>query len=142
MIIAGCGASQAQRTLTAKDIPLVPGAQIAVQAHACDRGSRVYCSVDLVVVDHHYVSSDVLALDESHVLRKHGWSLADGETAFQTGANSPGHKLRLTFASATGDLRQIVLGQINRPWPITYALSNSMFDRTAAMSMRLEVGTS
>jgi hypothetical protein len=31
---------------------------------------------------------------------------------------------------------------INRPWPITYALSTSMFDRAAAMSMRLEVGAS
>ena len=142
VIIAGCGGTQAQRTPTAKDIPLVPGAKIAVQAHACDQGSRVYCAVDLVVTDHHYVSSDLLALDESHVLKKHGWSLADGDTAYQTGANSPGHKLRLTFASATGDLRQIVLGQINRPWPITYALSNTMFDRKAAMSMRLEVGAS
>jgi hypothetical protein len=76
------------------------------------------------------------------VLRKHGWSLANGETALQTAANSPGHKLRLTYSTADGDLRQIVLGQINRPWPITYGLSNTMFDRTAAMSMRLEVGAS
>jgi hypothetical protein len=141
-ILAGCGASQTQRTPTASDIPLVPGAQVAAQALACDRGSRTFCAIDLVVVDHHYVSSDVLALDESHVLRKHGWSLADGDTSLQTAANSPGHKLRLTFATATGDLRQIDLGQIIRPWPITYALSSTMFDRTPAMSMRLEVGAS
>jgi hypothetical protein len=141
-ILAGCGASQAQRTPTASDIPLVPGAEIAVQARACDHGSRVYCAVDLVVVDHHYLSSDNLAKDEGQVLQKHGWSLADGDTALQTGANSPGHKLRLTFATATGDLRQIDLGQILRPWPITYGLSNAMFDRNAAMSMRLEVGAS
>ena len=126
----------------ASDIPLVPGAKISSQARACDRGSRAYCAIDLVVVDHRYVSSDVLALDESHVLRKHGWSLADGETDLQTAANSPGHKLRLTYSTANGDLRQIVLGQINRPWPITYALSHTMFDRMAAMSMRLEVGAS
>ena len=126
----------------ASDIPLVPGAKISVQARACDRGSRAYCAIDLVVVDHRYDSSGVLALDESHVLRKHGWSLADGDTSLQTAANSPGHKLRLTFATAVGDLRQIDLGQINRPWPITYALSSTMFDRTAAMSMRLEVGAS
>ena len=59
------------------------GAKIAVQAHACDQGSRVYCSVDLVVVDHHYVSSDLLALDEGQLLQKHGWSLADGDTRFK-----------------------------------------------------------
>jgi len=126
----------------ASDIPLVPGAQVAAQTRACDHGSRVFCSVDLVVVDHHYVSSDVLARDESHVLRKHGWSLADGDTGLQSGANSPGHKLRLTFATANGDLQQIDLGTIIRPWPIVYALSSTMFDRTAAMSMRLEVGAS
>ena len=40
------------------------------------------------------------------------------------------------------DLRSIDLGTINRPWPITYALANSMFNRAAAMSMRLEVGAS
>jgi hypothetical protein len=127
---------------SAADIPLLPGAEIAVKAHACDHGSRVYCAVDLVVVDHHYLSSDNLAKDEGHVLQKHGWSLADGDTALQTAANSPGHKLRLTFATATGDLRQIDLGQINRPWPITYGLSSTMFDRTAAVSMRLEAGAS
>jgi hypothetical protein len=142
LILAGCGASQAQRTPTAGDIPLVSGAQIAVQTRACDRGSRAFCSIDLVVVDHHYVSSDVLALDESHVLRKHGWSLADGDTGLQTAANSPGHKLRLTFSTADGDLREVDLGTINRPWPIVYALSSTMFDRTAAMSMRLEIGAS
>ena len=76
------------------------------------------------------------------MLRKHGWSLADGDTGDQSAANSPGHKLRLTFATATGDLRQIDLGQINRPRPITYALSSTMFDRTPAMSMLLEVGAS
>ena len=141
-MLGGCGASQAQRTPTASDIPLVPGAEIAVQAHACDRGSRVFCAIDLVVVNRRYASSDVLALDESHVLRKHGWSLANGDTSLQTAANSPGHKLRLTFATATGDLREIDLGTINRPWPITYGLSNTMFDRTAAMSMRLEIGAS
>jgi hypothetical protein len=141
-ILAGCGASKTERRPLATDIPLVPGAEIAVQARACDRGSRAFCSIDLVVVDHHYRSSDNLALDESHVLRKHGWSLADGDTSLQTAANSPGHKLRLTFATATGDLRQIDLGQINRPWPIVYGLSSSMFDRTAAMSMRLEAGAS
>jgi hypothetical protein len=142
LILAGCGASQAQRTPTASDIPLVPGAAIAVQVRACDRGSHAFCAIDLVVVNRHYVSSDVLAKDESQVLKQHGWSPADGDTSLQSAANSPGHKLRLTFATATGDLREIDLGTINRPWPIIYGLSNTMFDRTAAMSMRLEVGAS
>src|SRR5437588_437944 len=37
----------------------------------------------------------------------------------QSAANSPGHKLRLTYATAVGDLREVVLGIIKRPWPIT-----------------------
>jgi hypothetical protein len=142
LILAGCGASQTKRVPKAADIPLVPGAEIAVQARACDQGSHPYCAIDLVVVDHHYVSSDVLALDERHLLSKSGWSLASGETGLQVAANSPGHRYRLTYATAEGDLREIDLGTINRPWPITYALSSTMFDRAAAMSMMLELGAS
>jgi hypothetical protein len=112
------------------------------QIRRCDQGSNAFCSVDLVVRNLGYRSSDILARDESRVLRKAGWSLADGETGLQTAANSPGHALRLTYSTADGDLREIDLGVINRPWPITYALSSSMFDRHAAMSMRLEVGAS
>ena len=140
--IGGCGTSTSQRAPAAGDVPLVPGAKVAVQSRACDHGSHAFCAIDLVVVDHRYASSDVLALDEGKVLTKQGWSLAHGDTTLQSAANSPGHKLRLTFATATGDLREIDLGTINRPWPITYALSSSIFDRAAAMSMMLEVGAS
>lgn len=141
--LAACGAtSHAQRTPTASAVPLVPGSQIVQQFRRCDDGTNSFCSVDLVVSNRHYNSSDVLARDESHLLRKSGWSLADGDTGLQSAANSPGHKFRLTYTTASGDLQAIVLGYINRPWPITYALSNSMFDRAAAMSMRLEVGAS
>jgi hypothetical protein len=141
--IGGCGANKPKTTPAASAIPLVPGAHIAVQSRACDgQGSHSFCAIDLVVVDHGYQSSDVLAKDESDVLRKSGWSLADGDTSLQSGANSPGHKLRLTYATAAGDLRAIVLGYIGRPWPIQYALSNTIFDRTAAISMMLETGAS
>ena len=142
LAIAGCGANKPHTSPVASDIPLVPGAQISVQSRACDQGSHAFCAIDLVVVDHAYQSSDVLAKDESAVLRQHGWSPADGDTGLQSAANSPGHDLRLTYATAAGDLQAIDLKYIGRPWPIQYALSNSMFDRTAAMSMMLEVGAS
>ena len=131
-----------QSSISARTVPRVPGSQIVQQFRRCDDGTNSFCSVDLVVSNRHYNSSDVLARDESHLLRKSGWSLADGDTGLQSAANSPGHKFRLTYTTASGDLQAIVLGYINRPWPITYALSNSMFDRAAAMSMRLEVGAS
>jgi hypothetical protein len=143
LILGGCGAtSTAHRTPTAGALPLVPGSRIVEQTRRCDQGSNAFCAIDLVVVNHKYNSSDILARDESQVLRSSGWSLADGDTSLQAAANSPGHKLRLTYATATGDLQEIDLGLIKRPWPITYALANSIFDRDAAMSMRLEVGAS
>jgi len=126
----------------ASSVPLVPGSKIVAQVRSCDRGSNAFCGVDLVVRNGNYYSSDDLALDESHLLRQNGWSLAGGDTGLQSAANSPGHKLRLTYSTATGDLQEIDLGAINRPWPIIYALSNSLFDREPAMSMRLQVGAS
>ena len=140
--LAGCGASTAARTPTASAVPLVPGAKIATQVRACDQGSHAYCTIQLVVLDPKYPSSDILAHDESHVLRKAGWSLADGDTSTETAANSPGHKLRLTYSTAADDLQEIDLGAIDRPTRITHALSNSIFDQTPAMSMMLEVGAS
>jgi hypothetical protein len=107
---------------------------------ACDSGSRAFCSIELVVTDPRYKSSDNLAHDESKHLRKAGWSLADGDTSTESSANSPGHKLRLTYSTAADDLQQIDLGQIARSRNVVLALSNSMFDRAAAMSMMLEVG--
>ena len=143
LILGGCGGtSTTHRTPTAGAVPLVPGSQIVEQTRRCDQGSNAFCAIDLVVVNRAYNSSDILALDESHLLRKSGWSLADGDTSLQSAANSPGHRLRLTYDTAAGDLQEIDLDQINRPWPITYALSNTIFDRAAAMSMRLEVGAS
>ncbi len=142
LMLGGCGASQAERTPAVGDLPLVPGARIATQVRTCDPGARAFCSIQLVVVDPRYKSSDVLALDESHQLRNQGWSLADGDTDQETAANSPGHKLRLTFSTAVGDLQEIDLGAILRSRAIALALSNSIFDRTPAMSMMLEAGAS
>ena len=140
VMLGGCGSSQSDRTPTVSDLPLVPGAKIVAQVRTCDQGARAFCAIELVVLDHGYQSSDVLALDESHKLRTSGWSLADGDTGEETAANSPGHKLRSTYATAVGDLREIDLGQINRARLITLALSSSIFDQTPAMSMMLEVG--
>jgi hypothetical protein len=107
----------------------------------CDQGSNAYCAIYLVVRNRGYISSDILFKDEGALLRSDGWSQAHGDTGAQVSANSPGHKLRLTFATAYGDLQDVDLGQINRPWPIVYALSSSMFARAATMSMMLEVGS-
>jgi hypothetical protein len=141
--VSGCGAGvPATRTPSVGSVPLVSGSRVVEQVRSCDQGSNAFCAIDLVVRNGDYLSSDILLRDEGRLLRKDGWSLANGDTGAQTGANSPGHKLRLTLSTAAGDLQEIDLGLINRPWPIVYALSSSMFDRSAAMSMRVEVGAS
>jgi hypothetical protein len=142
LILGGCGSGAATRTPAVGQIPLVPGAQVAAQARECDPGSSTYCAIELVVLDHRYRSSDTLASDERLHLQKLGWSIANGDTGIETAANSPNHGLRVTYATAGDDLQGIDLGWIKRAQPITMALSKSMFDRDAAMSMMLEVGAS
>jgi hypothetical protein len=140
---AGCGgAGSGQRAPTVGSVPLISGSRIVTQVRACDRGSNAYCAIDLVVRNGAYNSSDILMRDEGTLLKKDGWTLSHGDTGEQSAANSPGHKLRLTFTTAAGDLQEVDLGAINRPWPIVYSLSSSMFARAATLSMMLEIGSS
>ena len=62
-------------------------------------------------------------------------------TATSTRPISPGDKLRVTYATAYGDLKDIELGWISRAKPISLALSHAIFDRAAAMSVMLEIGS-
>jgi hypothetical protein len=139
-LLGGCGPSAADRTPKLSDLPLVKGASIVTQVQDCDNGANAFCAVELVVVDRHYKNSDDLLLSEHHELLSHGWSGAGGDTGNERAADSPGHKLRLTYATATGDLQGVELGQIKRPGKIWLALSHTLFDQVPALSMMLEVG--
>jgi hypothetical protein len=82
-------------------------------------------------------------LDSEHRhLLKLGWSGAAPDTGEQRAAESPGHKLRVTYATAFGDLLGWDRGWIKRPWPIVMALDRAMFNRASALSLMLEVGSS
>ncbi len=87
-------------------------------------------------------SADALVKDEHALLLKNGWTGANAETGEQHAADSPGHKLRVTYATAFGDLKGIDLGWIKRSRTLTLALSHALFAHTAAMSMLLEMGAS
>jgi hypothetical protein len=78
---------------------------------------------------------------ERRHLREVGWSLANGNTGNENSADSPGHKLRVTYSTAEGDLQGIELGWIQRPRNVTLALSGAMFARKATLSMLLELGS-
>ena len=142
LFLAGCGGSGAKRVPPVAHLPLVPGSKIVTQVRRCDPGANAYCAWELVVADPRYQSSDVLMVAERHHLIHAGWSLSNAETGEQEAANSPGHRLRVTFATASGDLRGIDLGWIKRSQLVTLTLSRTMFAHTAAMSMLLESGPS
>lgn len=138
--LAGCGSSAASRKPNLAQLPLVSGANVIAEVHSCDRGANAYCAIELVIVDHRSKTATDLVEAEHAQLRKHGWTGGQGDTGDQKAADSPGHKLRVTYATAAGDLRGVDLGTIQRPRGITLALSRAMFDQAPAMSVMLEVG--
>ena len=140
--VAGCGSSSGRHRPTLAQLPLVSGASIVAQVRSCDGGSNAFCAIEVVVTDHRYKTSTDLVKDEHAQLRKHGWTGGQGDTGEQKAADSPGHKLRVTYATASGDLRGVDLGSIQRPRTITLALSRAMFNQSPTMSIMLEVGAS
>jgi hypothetical protein len=136
----GCGSSGGPRRPNLEHLPLVDGANVVAQVRSCDRGQSAYCAIELVVVDRRYKTSTDLVEDEHAQLRDHGWTGGQGDFSQQKAADSPGHKLRVTYATASGDLRGVDLGSIQRPRMITLALSRAMFDQAPAMSLMLELG--
>jgi hypothetical protein len=138
--IAGCGQSAARRTPDLAKVPLVSGSRISTEVKRCDKGANAFCAYELVVSAPRYTSSDKLVKDEHRLLKSQGWSGADGETGDQHAADSPGHKVRVTYATALGDLKGIDLGWIKRSRKVTLALSRALFEHQAAMSMLVEVG--
>jgi hypothetical protein len=93
-----------------------------------------------VVVDRRYGSSDALVSSEHRKVHSQGWAGVGGDTGDERAAESPGHKLRVTYATAYGELKGIDLKWIQRPRTITMALSRAMFDRDPAMALLLETG--
>ena len=140
--LCGCGSSSGPHHPNLAQLPLVDGANVVAKVRSCDRGKDPFCAIELVVVDRHYKTSTDLIEDEHARLREHGWTGGEGDTGYQKAADSPGHKLRVTYATAAGDLRGVDLGTIQRPRRITLALSRAMFDQAPAMSIMLEVGSS
>ena len=97
--------------------------------------------MEMVIVDRRFRTSLDMLIGERDELVKHGWSRTSGDTGNERAAESPGHKLRVTYATAYGDLQGIDLGWINRPQAITMALSRALFARSATLSVMLEPGS-
>jgi hypothetical protein len=139
---AACGQSATRRAPELSGVPLTGGTRVVAHVRSCDRGANPYCAVQLVVVGGRYASSIALLTDEKRRLRQLGWTSGAGDSGVERSADSPGHALRLTYATASNDLLGIDLGWIQRRRSIALALSAEMFDRAPAISLMLETGSS
>lgn len=139
MVLSGCGGSNRNPQLGS--LPLTRGAHVVSKVRVCDRGSNHYCALELVLVDSHYASPRDFVLGESKLLRAHGWSGASAQTGDELADESPGNKLRLTYATAYGDLHDIEFGSVQRTRQTQEALSSQMFAGAVAMSAQLQVGS-
>jgi hypothetical protein len=118
----------------------VPGASIVTEVKRCDQGANAFCAWELVLADRSFKSSTDLLISEHRQLLRAGWSGADGDTGEQHAADSPGHRLRVTYATADGDLKGIDLGWIKRSRSVTLALSKALFQGVPTLSVMLELG--
>ncbi|MGO9956602.1 MAG: hypothetical protein ACLP50_11560 [Solirubrobacteraceae bacterium] len=141
-LLAGCGGSSAGRGPELNGVPLTAGTRIIAHVRRCDSGANPYCAVQLVVVGSGYPSSGALAASEQQYLSALSWSSSQGDFGQELAAESPGHRLRLTYAPADLELEGIDLGWIQRAPLIGRALSSTMFDRVPALSLMLETGSS
>jgi hypothetical protein len=140
--LAGCGHGGGGRDVSLKQLPLVPGATIISAVKQCDRGANSFCAVNLVIVDRLYHSSTQLLKAEHVWVHAAGWRGVGGDTDDEKAAESPTHNLRVTYATAFGDLKDIDLELIRRPRQVSLALSHAMFNRSSALSILLEAGSS
>jgi hypothetical protein len=140
LMLGGCGAGNSSSPLSIDQLPLVSGATVVTQTRQCDRGANAYCAIEAVIVDRQASSSGALVARERRQLRKLGWSSSAGDNGVERAAESPGQRLRVTYATGPDDLLGIDLRWIKRPWAITWTLSRLMFSRTPAMSVLLEAG--
>jgi hypothetical protein len=141
-VLVGCGGGAKSRVPDLSKLPLVSGLRIVSQKPQCDAGANPYCAIELVVVDPGAATSTGLLNREHRWLLAHGWTGAGADTGDEHAADSPGHKLRVTYATAFGELTDIDRGYVKRTHATALALARALFDRSAAMALLLEVGAS
>ena len=142
LTVGGCGEVSATHTPDLAGVPLTAGAQVLASVRRCDAGANAYCSVQLVIADPQFANSTDLLRSERRHLKALGWTTANADNGDEHAADSPHHRLHLLYATAALDLKGLDLGWIQRAPVITRTLSRTMFDRTSALSLMLETGSS
>jgi hypothetical protein len=137
--LAACGGS-GDHVPNLAGLPLVPGSRIVARTQLCDPGADAYCAIEFAVYNRRYANSDDLFGAEKKLLHRHHWTDANGLVGPESAADSPGHKLHLTYATAGSELDATAEHYVTRPRSIVSALSNSFFGTsTPAMAMILEL---
>jgi hypothetical protein len=142
LAVAGCGQSGSRHSLALGGAPLPSGARVVAQVRSCDHGANPYCALQLVIVGTHYASATALLNGEQSRLHQLGWTSTLGDTPKERSADSPGHRLRLSYATAADDLESWDLGSLKRRRSIARALAATMFDGAPALSLMLQTGSS
>jgi hypothetical protein len=142
IVVAATGRGGTPRAVGLKNIPMVPGTRVLNTVRSCDRGVHPYCSLQVVIAGDRYQSSQALRTTYGANLRNLGWTTTKGPDGNETAADSPGHELRLTFATAYEDLLGVDSNWIQRTAAISHALSAAMFARTPTLSLMLLRGSS
>jgi hypothetical protein len=142
VVIVATGRGGTPRAIGLKDVPMVTGARVMTRVRSCDRGASRYCALQVVIVGGRYPTSQALRTTYGAALLKQGWTTTKGPDGNETAADSPGHELRLTFATAYEDMLGIDSNWIQRTAAISHSLSSAMFDRAPALSIMLVRGSS
>ncbi len=137
--LSACGGSS-DHVPNLAGLPLVPGSRIVARVKQCDPGANAYCAIELAVYNRHYGNSDDLFGAEKKLLQHAHWTNANGLVGPESAADSPGHKLHLTYAAAGSELYSTAEHYVKRPPSIVTALSNAIWgEGTPAMAMIVEV---
>jgi hypothetical protein len=139
--LAGCG-SGGHRIPNLRGLPLVGGSQVIAQARMCNPGANAYCAMQLVVTNGNFATSEKFLNSERAVLHTLGWTGQYAPNGNEHSDDSPGHELRVIFATAYGDLVGIDFGWIHRSRSIALALAHANLARQPTLSMLLTVGAS
>jgi hypothetical protein len=139
--LAGCG-SGGHRIPSLRGLPLVGGSRVIAQARVCNPGDNSYCAMELVVTNDRFATSEQFLNAERAVLHKLGWTGQYAPNGNEHSDDSPGHGLKVIFATAYGDLVGIDFGWIKRSRSIAPALARASFARQPTLSMQLQVGPS
>jgi hypothetical protein len=140
LAVGGCGSGGADRSPSLARVPLVRGAHVMVHVRVCNKGANAFCALELVVVGGGYRTPSEMLTAETGLLKRLHWKHANADTGLERAAYAPGDKLRLTYATAKGDLESVELGWVQRNRVVTVALAHEMFENTPALSMLVEEG--